>query len=362
VVACRPSGANLKRFAYIDALRGYAVLGVILVHTGQYCGFVDGPAFGARGVQLFFVVSAFTLLHSWRERSECAAAFFVRRVFRIVPMFWLSIPVYLAINGSQGLDAARIIAAAVFLQGASPHWITAPIVAGGWSVDVEVAFYCLFPLLAQRIKSLTSASVFLVVAYLIFDWWMHPALRSANEFYAPLPSSDVATFFILSLPHQLPAFAVGFVAFYAIPKVENWHRTALEVALICEIIAVGYLAMNDVHNVLKFSLCFGAILTAMGAGAGAYLVSPVVTLIGRCSFSIYLLHFVVLTYTALLVRSIENQSLRFAAMFLLTTAMTTTVSMLTFKFIEQPTISLGNRIIRNFSFRISQKHRMAIEV
>jgi peptidoglycan/LPS O-acetylase OafA/YrhL len=59
---------RVKRFAYIDALRGYAILGVLLVHTGQYSGFDSQAAFGARGVQLFFVASALTLMFSWHER------------------------------------------------------------------------------------------------------------------------------------------------------------------------------------------------------------------------------------------------------------------------------------------------------
>ena len=52
------------RYAYIDAIRGYAILLVIAVHSSQY--FSDLPDAvrtladqGARGVQLFFVASAF---------------------------------------------------------------------------------------------------------------------------------------------------------------------------------------------------------------------------------------------------------------------------------------------------------------
>jgi peptidoglycan/LPS O-acetylase OafA/YrhL len=57
-----------SRFDYIDVLRGIAILGVIAVHTGQY-GDMNVPLFfktiidqGARGVQLFYLASAFTLI------------------------------------------------------------------------------------------------------------------------------------------------------------------------------------------------------------------------------------------------------------------------------------------------------------
>ena len=58
----------MRKFEYIDALRGIAVLGVFLVHTtdygpeNDYSGIIEKIfLFGVRGVQLFFVASAFTL-------------------------------------------------------------------------------------------------------------------------------------------------------------------------------------------------------------------------------------------------------------------------------------------------------------
>jgi len=53
---------TVRRFDYLDALRGYAILSVIVVHASQYFGTDSSPAAaqflsqGARGVQLFFVV------------------------------------------------------------------------------------------------------------------------------------------------------------------------------------------------------------------------------------------------------------------------------------------------------------------
>ncbi|MGA7989834.1 MAG: acyltransferase [Thermoanaerobaculia bacterium] len=64
---------------FIDGLRGIAILMVVSVHTSQWCG-NGGPETahvpgmkdlidaGARGVQLFFLLSAFTLFASSKNR------------------------------------------------------------------------------------------------------------------------------------------------------------------------------------------------------------------------------------------------------------------------------------------------------
>src|ERR1700733_9049273 len=92
------------RYAYIDALRGYAILLVIAVHSSQYFTNLSPNVTalanqGARGVQLFFVASAMTLTMSWTARHDGPKAFYIRRFFRIAPMFYLSIPLFLYLNG-----------------------------------------------------------------------------------------------------------------------------------------------------------------------------------------------------------------------------------------------------------------------
>ena len=69
---------------------------------------------------MFFVVSALTLMASSHQRGDGAAAFFIRRIFRIVPMFWLSIPAYVVALGAT-VDT-QILSAAFFLQAARPDW------------------------------------------------------------------------------------------------------------------------------------------------------------------------------------------------------------------------------------------------
>ena len=67
--------ADTRHLDYIDALRGYAILGVVAVHASIAVPDLEWPLRflaeqGARGVQLFFVVSALTLMLSWHARDD----------------------------------------------------------------------------------------------------------------------------------------------------------------------------------------------------------------------------------------------------------------------------------------------------
>ena len=87
------------RLDFIDCLRGVAISGFVLVHTGQI---IDGlpPRLaslwrdGGMGVELFFLLSALTLATIYRHRPRNVTTFLIRRFFRIAPMFYLGAAFY----------------------------------------------------------------------------------------------------------------------------------------------------------------------------------------------------------------------------------------------------------------------------
>ena len=127
------SAAN--RLEYIDALRGWAILAVILVHVWIWTGASSDlisrlSSKGAYGVQLFYLISAFTLLlslnhqqgknHSWRD-------YFIRRFFRIAPLFYLAICLYGPMWQfvprywmPEGINGWHILASVTFMHGWQP--------------------------------------------------------------------------------------------------------------------------------------------------------------------------------------------------------------------------------------------------
>ena len=95
-----------QRNQSLDLLRGVAVLLVVASHcASEAAGVVPGLTafamdYGQLGVQLFFIVSGYTMMLTFGDKINSAGvrSFYVRRVFRIVPLFWIAIIFYLAVH------------------------------------------------------------------------------------------------------------------------------------------------------------------------------------------------------------------------------------------------------------------------
>jgi peptidoglycan/LPS O-acetylase OafA/YrhL len=339
----------MKRFAYIDALRGYAVLGVLLTHMGQEVSFTGNfIAVGARGVQLFFVVSAMTLLLSWRERADGAFPFFVRRAFRIAPMFWLSIPIY----WQPSYDPYQIIGAAFFLQASRPEWLFAPIVPGGWSVCAEVAFYCLFPLIVATVSSLQRALLLVAASLVISRLWRTVGLALLPAVFPGASSDQLWSFAYFTFPAQLPAFAAGIAGYFLLPRFGRLSRRALELLLVLTFAGLVWFTAFHKDNFAAFAGLFAIAAACIANGAGRYLVHGLINHIGRCSFSIYLLQWIGIGWASRMAEAFPPE-LRLAVFFLGAIALSTALASVTYFAVERPMIRLGNYLLRR---RLNNSH------
>src|SRR4051812_31822989 len=177
---------------------------------------------GARGVQLFFVASALTLAMSWHARNDGAVRFYLRRLLRIAPMFWLGTLFFLWLDGFSpryfapgGIDGTDVLLTALFLHGWNPDTVNS-VVPGGWSIAVEMTFYLVFPLLMLVVRGwLTALAAFVAcnaIALYSFDYfWANRAL-----FWPGASDGLASTMLHLWFPTQLPVFALGFLLYYAL--------------------------------------------------------------------------------------------------------------------------------------------------
>lgn len=361
---------------HIDILRGVAILMVIVVHSAQR---VPGLPFAARllsefgqmGVQLFFVASAYTLCLAFERRQtepHPVKSFYLRRLFRIAPLYYLAIGLYFAValvrDGGTGLsnmplsnyNAFNITLNVLFLHSLHPA-ANNTIVPGGWSIATEMMFYAVFPLLYPLVRRAHAGSwlglpVALVLSGCAAMAWQVCALGSWQV--PPLKNS----FAYFSLPAQLPVFMIGIATYL-------WShnqpvRTGKDGSL--PLLALGVpagiaasLALWTTNWPLAFAIiptlcatsfaCLFVLLARTRAKVG-WLIQ-----IGKVSYSMYVFHFVVVwgmnKYLSGIRESLDmSTTLSFVLYVGLASGLTFLMARASERIIERPGIDLGNRIVR----------------
>jgi peptidoglycan/LPS O-acetylase OafA/YrhL len=227
-------GPALSRIRTFDFLRGLAILGVIIVHTSQSfssgISIVDHFAgFGRFGVQLFFLISACTMCHMWKLRegeSSPLRNFYIRRIFRIAPLFWLAIPLYILVNatnenhlGPENIGKLEVFLTATFFHGFWPTSINS-VVPGGWSIAVEMTFYALFPVLILKIKD--RAVLYLLLAIIIWGLNILIFKDLASSFFinyhSAISTTVVKDFLYFNFINQAPIFLLGLYIYFSLSK------------------------------------------------------------------------------------------------------------------------------------------------
>src|SRR5215467_2504234 len=144
----------------IQFLRALAAAAVVAFHVRfDFVNNVSPPGFlpaafnlGAAGVDLFFVISGFVMVYSSESlfgRPNAPATFLLRRIVRIVPLYWLMTSVMLAYVLARGFgpsDASPQLALAsyFFIPYRRPSGAMDPLYGIGWTLNYEMFFYVVF--------------------------------------------------------------------------------------------------------------------------------------------------------------------------------------------------------------------------
>lgn len=353
-----------KKYAYIDSLRGIAILLVLLIHVSQLIdrqffnpGMISFFENGQLGVQLFFMVSAYTLmLSNYAREGENGfnRNFFIRRFFRIAPLYYL-VTFYYAFERYLGFDPSlfaeniqsfpfvKLITGMLFINGLYPTTINS-FVPGGWSIAIEMLFYATLPFIFKRVRSLNQSIVLLfcsVFAAVIFSY------------ITAFPFFNRAGFPMFNFLNQFPIFSLGIVAFFI-------HKDGLtninsKNYFLLAILFLAYCYLPFPYY-MHYSVFFLLLLLGLSKNPLPIIVNPVITFIGKISFSIYLIHFAVLYWTKKItdpyLQSLDNKIesyLYLVLLYVFVLAVSSIISYVSYKFVEIPGQQMGKRIIKRFS-------------
>jgi peptidoglycan/LPS O-acetylase OafA/YrhL len=165
-------GGQGGRLPCLDGVRAIAALGVIVVHVGLISGYnmrsgaALGPYFARAevGVTVFFLLSGFLVYrpfvaaHLDGREAPAVGSYLVRRVLRIVPLYWVALTIVLFVHHRSPVDnLGDLVTYYGFGQIYRRGYETGGI-QQAWSLCTLVAFYLAVPVLALVARSIANAS------------------------------------------------------------------------------------------------------------------------------------------------------------------------------------------------------------
>lgn len=175
----------------LDGVRGMAFLAVVLSHLSGG-SFIFFQGVGKQGVWLFFVLSSFLLTLYFVSNPAKSKVpmewvnFFVRRFFRIYPLFFIVVmyTYYIQKVWTKEITVNHLILNA----GAGPFW----------TIPVEMTFYLCIPVMVYLMKHSILVNIIFVALFTIIHQFIFPVSQmQINDFH---------------LAPYLPVFMIGCLA------------------------------------------------------------------------------------------------------------------------------------------------------
>ena len=315
------------RLNALTTLRFFAALHVVLFHVRVVGILPGGPwwyqnfaSIGFVGVNFFFVLSGFILVYTYDGPQLDAPKFWRARFARIYPAYALSLvvaaPFFLFAVRHLDLpffawSKAHFLSACMLTLALLQSWVPQVALTWNsvcWSLSVEAFFYFVFPFFLLHSSKLSAKSLLL---WLVAFWLISISLSSSYIHFHPdgfdkINSGETNLFWknVLSFNPlvRLPEFLVGMFAgklFLSRPGSVKFATPLVGAGLLgfATVVLLAPKIPNPTLSAGLLSPAFAAIIYGVARQPKwtSLLATPFLVLLGDASYSLYLLHSLVIT-------------------------------------------------------------------
>ena len=304
---------NYNTTNFITGIRAIAILMVFLVHSnGGGLGDISNIGktlvfWGRYGVEIFFVVSGFTIFYQFYKEKYNAIQFITVRYLRISipyypilmitfflmyfkfqePIYWMN-----KFNG-ENIEIKNLIFHMLYIGGFNLKYINT-LIGVEWTLYIEMMIYILFFILVKfNIIKFNIINTFIfLVSFFIFQNYINRYIKMED------------LLFHWSILKYIYMFLLGGLAFFLREKMNylnEYELNKISNLLICLIIGVFFL--NLIYDFFEKYEIFFALLTFLSivfirdsSSYSILLNNRVFLFFGTISYSFYLWHAIVLGF------------------------------------------------------------------
>jgi len=328
----------------LDGLRTLSVALVIFSHMGDP---VWSGVNGSLGVTLFFVISGFLitslLIREERRNGRVSLSkFYVRRVYRIVPLYYIAVALTavavfgLGLGVGSGNFAERLPLIATF----NGEFAGSGTFSHSWSLGIEEKFYILWPLVAFALPFVIRKRAVLVAVLL--------PLVAAASYIPGLRYFGIYTAIVAGCALAIAMHSDrGFRAAQALARPRAFYPILALAVLVYLVDQSLPFARETGHAHVAFAIATALVFPGLIIGGSAIqrvLSWRPIAYVGTLAYGIYLFHPFCIDVVGLVLPAGETSIALAALRFLLAAMLSVGVAFGLHKLIEQPFIRLGRRL------------------
>lgn len=296
-----------KNERWIDSLKGVAIIGVLCSHidSNGLNGIIQKVFYGgARGVQIFFVISAFLAFQSlkshYKQAENTIFLWYKKKAKRLLPLYYLFLIYLLLMQMKVGIDKsflANWMAHVLLVNVFSPQYINS-LLGLEWYIADLILFFLIAPFLYKVINSAEKA---------ILSWGIS-AIGIAVLNNVILSLIDLSNYNLVSyisnfsFATQLPAILAGIVLFYCYDTLKDLKiRNKDSICVLLMVLSVDLFAslimgsrIIGFSSVSLYSLGVLGIIVAINNRKFSIIDNRMFAFLGKHSYGIYLFQFMFL--------------------------------------------------------------------
>ncbi len=340
---------NNSRLEWVDSLRGLAAIFVFISHLvlfqhtfSPFSSYFIKPVeildLGKVGVVAFFMISGFVIPGSLEKQST--GRFVINRIFRLYPVYWISILVVIALSPSI-FAIKQILINLTMMQRMLG---TADIEMVYWTLQVELIFYVICLVLYYFNKLFNERINSIIILLLLSLSMIGSLVRYFVGIKVPVMLSTSLCIMFLGLYFYQ---VMRNITQYRLSKFHLFLLTfSIAYIPICFFAYIRLTADNEIW--WRF---------ALGHISGIFLFmvfqlrsikSPILLYLGKISYSVYLFHFIISGYLYPKIAGFMNTNNDLVHFLVLAVCMIAVIffSSITFFLVEEPARSLGHKIAK----------------